>query len=36
MILVFSGTGNSKYVADALADRIDDEVVSLNDIIKRW
>lgn len=34
MILVFSGTGNSKYVADALADRIDDEVVSLNDIIK--
>jgi len=34
MILVFSGTGNSKYIADALADRLDEEVVSLNDIIK--
>lgn len=34
MIFVFSGTGNSKYIADALGDRLRDEVVSLNDIIK--
>lgn len=34
MILCFSGTGNSLYAADVLADAIGDEVVSLNDIIK--
>lgn len=34
MILYFTGTGNSKYIADALADRLDEEVVSLNDVIK--
>lgn len=35
MILVFSGTGNSRYIADALADRLQDEVVSLNEVIKQ-
>lgn len=34
MILYFTGTGNSKYVADYLADKLQDEVVSLNDILK--
>jgi len=34
MIVVFSGTGNSKYIADALGDRLQDEVVSMNDMIK--
>ena len=34
MILYFSGTGNSKYVANAIGDGIKDEAVSLNDIIK--
>lgn len=34
MILYFTGTGNSKFVADYLADKLDDEVVSLNKIIK--
>jgi len=34
MIFVFSGTGNSRYLAAALAERLDDEVISLNDILK--
>lgn len=34
MILYFTGTGNSKYVADYLADKLQDEVVSLNDMLK--
>lgn len=34
MILYFTGTGNSKYVADFLADRLNDEVVSLGDMLK--
>lgn len=34
MILYFTGTGNSKYVANALGHRLNDEVVSLNTIIK--
>lgn len=34
MILYFTGTGNSKYIAKALADRLGDEVVSLNEVIK--
>lgn len=34
MILYFSGTGNSKYVADFLADKLQDEVVSLGDMLK--
>lgn len=34
MIICFSGTGNSRYIADALAEKLCDEVVSLNDILK--
>lgn len=34
MILVFSGTGNSRFVADTLGVRLQDEVVSINDIVK--
>jgi len=34
MILYFTGTGNSKFVADYLAEKLDDETVSLNKIIK--
>ena len=34
MILYFSGTGNSKYVADFLADKLSDCAVSLNEILK--
>lgn len=34
MILFFTGTGNSKYVAKAIANKINDEVVSLNNVIK--
>ncbi len=34
MILYFSGTGNSKFVADYLADSLQDSGVCLNDLIK--
>ena len=34
MILYFTGTGNSKFVADYLAEKLDDETISLNKIIK--
>lgn len=34
MIIYFTGTGNSKFVADAIADRTDDTAVSMNDILK--
>ena len=34
MILYFSGTGNSKYVAKRIADALDDEILNLNDRIK--
>jgi len=34
MIIYFTGTGNSKYVADRLGDKLGDEVISLNDILK--
>ncbi len=34
MILYFSGTGNSKYVAKQIADALGDEIVNLNDHIK--
>ena len=34
MILYFSGTGNSKYVAQRIADALDDALVNLNDRIK--
>jgi len=34
MILYFTGTGNSKFVADYLADKLEDKVISLNAVIK--
>ena len=34
MILYFTGTGNSKFVADYLAEKLEDEVLSLNTVIK--
>lgn len=35
MILYFSGTGSSRFVAEAIADRLSDKVFSLNEIIKK-
>lgn len=35
MILFFSGTGNSEYVAEKVAQTINDELISLNDLIKK-
>lgn len=35
MVLFFTGTGNSKLAAKILGARLDDEVVSLNDVIKQ-
>lgn len=34
MLLCFTGTGNSRYAADMIADITDDTVLSLNDVIK--
>ena len=34
MILCFSGTGNSRFVADCLAESLQDQVVSLNDVLR--
>lgn len=34
MIIYFSGTGNSKFAAEFLAEKLSDECVSLNDILK--
>ena len=34
MILYFSGTGNSEYVAKHIADALGDEILNLNDRIK--
>lgn len=34
MLLYFTGSGNSRYVADALAQRLSDEAVSLNSVLK--
>ncbi len=34
MILYFSGTGNSKFVAEKIAKTTNDSVTSLNDLIK--
>lgn len=34
MILYFSGTGNSKYIADCLAEKLSDKTVSMNKYIK--
>lgn len=35
MILYFSGTGNSKYCAEYIASRTNDELLSINDMMKR-
>lgn len=35
MILYFTGTGNSRYVAEGIANVIDDEIVSINDLMKK-
>lgn len=35
MILYFTGTGNSRFVAEALGDRLEDEVVDVFDYIRR-
>ena len=34
MVLYFSGTGNSRYIAQHIAEAIDDELLSMNDRIK--
>lgn len=34
MIIYFSGTGNSRYIAKLVSESLNDELVSLNDIIK--
>ena len=34
MVLYFTGTGNSRYAASLLADALDDELISLNDIMR--
>ncbi len=34
MIIYFTGTGNSRYIADALADKLEDEIVCANDLMK--
>ncbi len=34
MVIYFTGTGSSEYVAKAVADRLDDEIVQSNHIIK--
>ena len=34
MVLYFTGTGNSRYIAQHIAEAIDDELLSMNDRIK--
>ena len=34
MVFYFSGTGNSKYVAEQIANYINDKIISINDLIK--
>lgn len=34
MIIYFTGTGNSRFIADALADRLNDECICVSDYIK--
>ena len=34
MILYFSGSGNNKFIANYINNKLNDEVVSINDIIK--
>ena len=35
MVLYFSGTGNSRYVAQKIAEMSDDEVISINQRLKK-
>ena len=35
MVIYFTGTGNSEYIARAVADRLGDEVVCANKLIKK-
>ncbi len=35
MVLYFTGTGNSRYVAEQIAEALNDSIVSINDIIKK-
>ena len=35
MIFYFSGTGNSKYCADMLADKLEDIVINVAEYIKK-
>ena len=35
MIFYFSGTGNSKYVAQIIASRIEDDICSINEKLKK-
>ena len=34
MVIYFSGTGNSRYVAERIAEALGDELLSMNDRIK--
>ena len=34
MVLYFTGTGNSRYIAERIAKALDDELFSINDRIK--
>ena len=34
MILYFTGTGNSRHIARLISKEIDDEVISINELIK--
>ena len=36
MILFFTGTGNSRYIARRIADSLGDELLNMNERIKAW
>lgn len=36
MILFFTGTGNSRYIARSIADSLGDELLDMNERIKKW
>ena len=35
MVFYFTGTGNSRYIAEIISKRLDDDIVSLNEKIKQ-
>ena len=35
MVFYFTGTGNSRYIAEIIGKRFDDDIVSLNEKIKQ-